>query len=115
MPSLPAPAVVPGGHARLDARSLALGELIARRLQEEPARLARARAILARWQRVGAPNVQAALAEWQAILEAGLEATVARLMGRDERCVRLRQSAPFAGEEIVSRQERQALWRRFAP
>ncbi len=27
----------------------------------------------------------------------------------------LRQSAPFAGEEIVSCQELQALWRQFAP
>ena len=114
MPSLPAPAAIPGGHARLDARSLALGQLIARRLRERPGRLEVARAVLARWQRIGAPNVQAALAEWQAILAAGLEATVAVLTGQDERCVRLRQSAPFAGEEIVSRQERQALWQQFA-
>ena len=59
--------------------------------------------------------MQSTLTEWQEVLEAGLDATVAVLTGTDERSVRLRQSAPFAGEEIVSRRERQALWRRFAP
>ena len=102
-------------HAWIDARSLALGRLIALRLREQPKRLDIARAILGRWQQICAPNVQATLAEWQEILEAGLDATATVLTGTDERSVRLRQSAPFAGEQIVSRRERQALWRQFAP
>ena len=101
------------GHALIDARSLALGELTAQRLREQPAKLDAAKAILGRWRRICAPNVQAALSEWQSILDAGLEATIAVLTGRDERCVRLRQSAPFAGESLVSREERNALWRRY--
>ena len=99
----------------IDARSLALGELTAQRLREQPEKLDTAKAILARWQRICAPNVQAVLSEWQAILDTGLEATIAILTGHDERCVRLRQSAPFAGESIISREERNAMWRRFAP
>ena len=99
----------------IDARSLALSELTAQRLREQPEKLDVAKAILARWQQICAPNVQAVLSEWQGILEAGLEATIAVLIGRDERCTRLRQSAPFAGESIISREERNALWKRFTP
>lgn len=103
------------GHALVDARSLAMGELIARRLRERPELLDTARGILSRWQRICAANVQATLAEWQTILDAGLEETISTLTGKEERHVRLRQSAPFAGEQIISRGERQALWKAFAP
>ena len=107
--------LIPRGHACIDARSLALGELIARRLRERPELLCVGRSNLARWRQTCAPNTQALLAEWQAILDSGLDATVAVLTGWDERCVRLRQSTPFAGEGIITRQERNALWRQFAP
>ena len=103
------------GHARIDERSLALGALIARRLQERPEPLRIAKAILARWRDVCAPNVQVTLAEWEAILQSGLETTIAVPTGNDERSVRLRQSAPFAGEEIITRKERNQLWQQFAP
>ena len=105
----------PREHALIDARSLAMGELIARRLRERPALLETARGILSRWQGICAANVQATLAEWQTILDAGLEETIATLTGKEERHVRLRQSAPFAGEQIISRGERRALWKAFAP
>lgn len=103
----------PTGHALLDARSLALGELTARRLRERPELMDVARRILIRWQGMCAANVQPVLREWQAILDAGLEETVRTLTSREERHVRLRQSAPFAGEEIITREERNALWRQF--
>ena len=102
-------------HALLDARSLAMGELTACRLRERPELMDVARRILTRWQGRCAANVQPVLREWQAILDAGLEETVATLTGCEERHVRLRQSAPFAGEEIITREERNALWRQFAP
>jgi hypothetical protein len=103
------------GHALLDARSLALGELTARRLRERPELMAVARRILKRWQGMCAANVQPVLREWETILDAGIEETVATLTGSEERHIRLRQSAPFAGEEIITREERNALWRQFAP
>ena len=101
-------------HATIDARSLAFGEHTACRLREQPGLLDAARAQLARWRAHGAPNVQATFQEWQLILDAGLEATVAVLTGPDERHVRLRQSAPFAGETFISREKRNAILRRFA-
>ncbi len=102
------------GHTLIDARSLALGEIIADRLRERPELLGTARQILARWKLKCSSNVQATLDEWQTILDAGLEETVAVLTGREERHVRLRQSAPFAGEQIITRQERDALWKQFS-
>ena len=105
----------PNDHARLDARGLALGCLIARRLRAQPTLLAVARRNLTRWQTTAASNVQPVLREWQAVLDAGLDATIAVLTGTDEPHVRLRQSNPFAGEEIITRAERNALWRQFSP
>ena len=101
-------------HAIIDERSLAFGEHIARRLREQPELLHQAQAQLTRWREHGAPNVQATFREWQAILDAGPEATIAVLTGSDERHVRLRQSAPFAGEQFISREDRNAILRRFA-
>lgn len=101
-------------HAIIDERSLAFGEHTARRLREQPELLNMAKAQLARWRERGAPNVQATLREWQATLNSGLEETIMVLTGPEERHVRLRQSAPFAGETFISREERNAILRRFA-
>ena len=101
------------GHAEIDARSLALSRLVARRLREDPELIDVARRDLERWRQVCAAKVRATLAEWQAIVDGGLETTLAVLTGEDERSVRLRQSNPFAGEEIVTRVERNRLIQHF--
>ena len=105
----------PRGHARTDLRSLALGQLVARRLRERPELMRVAEENLSRWQRTCAPNARAALAEWRNVLDAGLETTLRVLTREDERSVRLRQSTPFAGEEIVTRAERNRLLKQFPP
>lgn len=106
---------MPTGHALIDARSLALGKLTTHRLREQPELLDVAKQVLARWRLRCAANVQPTLREWQSILDSGLETTLETLAGHEDRHVRLRQSAPFAGEEIITREERNALWRAFAP
>lgn len=103
------------GHARTDARSLALSQLVAKHLRARPELLGVARKNLTRWNQTGAPNVQATLAEWQVVIDGGLETVLTVLAGEDERSVRLRQSSPFAGEEIVTRAERNLLYRQFLP
>ena len=108
MPVLP-------GHERIDARSLALGWLVARRLRERPDLIRVAQENLHRWQPTCHPNAHATLAEWQAVVDAGLDAILGVLTGEDERSVRLRQSTPFAGEEIITREERNLLLKQFAP
>ena len=101
-------------HAIIDERILAFGEHTACRLHERPELLNTARIQLARWREHGAPNMQATFQEWQTILDTGLEATIAVLIGPDERHVRLRQSAPFAGEQFINREGRNAILRKFA-
>ena len=103
------------GHAQIDARSLAFGRLVARRLRERPELLRVADENLTRWQRTCAPNVRATLAEWRGVLDAGLDASLGVLTGEDERSVRLRQSTPFAGEEIVTREERNLILMQYRP
>jgi hypothetical protein len=59
-------------HARLDARSLAMHRLVARKLLEKPALLDLARENLARWQKIdGSPS--RARAEWAEILAGSVE------------------------------------------
>ncbi len=103
------------GHARIDARSLALDALAAHRLRRRPELLRAAKENLRRWRRACHPNVRATLTEWQWVVDAGMDAVLGVLAGEDERSVRLRQSSPFVGEEIISRAERGRLLRRFAP
>lgn len=103
------------GHALLDARSLALGELTAQHLQAKPELLEVGRRNLVRWQTRCAPNVHAVLREWETILDAGLDQTLVVLTGQEERHIRLRQSSPFAGEQVISRAERRALLEKFRP
>ena len=93
-------------HARLDARSLALHELVARKVLADPALLDKARENLRRWRAMdGSP--EGALAEWTHILE-GSPHQVTRFLTEDsETAARLRQSSPFAG--VLTDAERRAI------
>jgi hypothetical protein len=54
-------------HSRVDERSLAMHQLVAKKLQADPTLLGKARDNLRRWQQIeGSP--QPALAEWEQIL-----------------------------------------------
>lgn len=92
-----------------------MSRLVAEGLRARLEHLGVAKENLIRWQRTCAPNVQATLAEWQAVVDSGLEAVLTVLAGEDERSVRLRQSSPFMGEEIVTPAERDLLIRQFSP
>jgi hypothetical protein len=59
-------------HNRLDERSLALHELVARKVQAAPALLDKARGNVRRWQEAsGSPSL--ALAEWEQILSSPVD------------------------------------------
>jgi hypothetical protein len=93
-------------HARLEERSLALHELVARKLLADPAVLTTARQTLRRWQESqGSPS--AALTEWERILSLRADQVAGFLVERSERATRLRQSSPFAG--ILTEDERLAI------
>jgi len=82
-------------HRVADARSLAMHVLAARRIASDPARLDRARQIVARWlaQREEPP---AALKEWRHLLERPWQEVAACATALTEDGARLRQSSPFA-------------------
>jgi hypothetical protein len=98
-------------HRRLDDRSLALHELVARKLLADPAVLEKARENVRRWQEADA-SPKLALAEWSEILSGQASEVAQFLTERSERATRLRQSSPFAG--VLSDAERQAIYESFS-
>jgi hypothetical protein len=99
------------GHSRLDERSLALHELVARKVQASPALLDKARGNLRRWQEAhGSPSL--AFVEWEEILRSPVDQVTAFLVERSERATRLRQSSPFCG--ILTEAERRAIYESYS-
>lgn len=98
-------------HRLLDLRSRLLHEHVAAELRREPERLASARAIIARWRLSAGPRVVPVLDEWAAILDAGLEATLAVALDPSDEGDRLRQSSPLPC--LLDPRERWAFLRSF--
>src|SRR5882762_3164275 len=103
--------ILSSDHGRLDERSLALHELVARKLQAAPALLDKARDNLRRWQQANG-NSSPALAEWEEILSSPVGQVVSLLVERSQRATRLRQSSPFCG--ILTEPERRAIYESYA-
>ena len=98
-------------HSRLDERSLAMHQLIAKKVQADPALLDKARQNVRRWQESeGSPKL--ALAEWEQILSAPVNQVAQFLAERSERATRLRQSSPFAG--ILTEAERRRIYESYS-
>jgi hypothetical protein len=95
-------------HAWIAARSLALHQEVAAKLEADPNLLATASANLERWL---TSRPEAALIEWRDVLHTrSLPEILALLRSPDERAARLRQSSPFAG--LLAPEERQAIFDR---
>jgi hypothetical protein len=98
-------------HSRLDERSLAMHQLIAKKVQADPALLDKARHNMRRWRDSdGGPRL--ALAEWEEILRGPVDQVAQFLSERSERATRLRQSSPFAG--ILTEAERRAIYESYS-
>ncbi len=101
-------------HSVLDARSLAMHTLIARRIRAQPELIDRARRNLARWSERAANAVAAPprfFAEWAGILDRPLPEVLAFITSFTPTAVRLRQSSPFAG--VLSAGERKRVYEAF--
>jgi len=94
-------------HSAIDARSLEMDRLIAKRLRENPEILDRAKRVLHRWLQSCDESVRPVFEEWRGILDGPISDVFAALEGNDERSVRLRQSSPFCG--ILTPAERTAI------
>ena len=91
-------------HQEIDARSLELHRVVARKMRQDPALFELSRATLARWRaRVGAQS-QPYLAQWESLMSEGLEACLAVAVEESQRADALRQCSPFSG--ILTNSER---------
>jgi hypothetical protein len=96
-------------HAWIDARSLALHEAVAAKLEDNPALLDIASGNLTRWL---ASRRDAALIEWRDLLDTRpLPEILSLLRSPDGHAARLRQSSPFAG--LLTMEERQTILDRY--
>lgn len=98
------------GHARIDARSLALHQAVAAKLRANPALLDIARDNLSRWMAKGGPSLPYSQ-RWVQLLDLPLDDLLARIVEESEDMNAMRQCGPFAG--ILSPPERWAIYEDF--
>lgn len=97
----------------LDARSLAMHCMIARKISENPRLLEKAKNNLARWRtKTTGPQPQY-LKEWAEILERPWPEIANLITEMSDEATRLRSSSPFAG--VLSQQERNRIYAAFRP
>lgn len=96
-------------HRLLEARSLAMHAVIARKIERDPELLETARRNVERWSVQQGAEGPAWLAEWRELLKQPWESVAALITEPSENGARLRQSTPFTG--ILTNQER---WRIYA-
>lgn len=95
----------------LEARSLALHCVMARKIDRDARLLQRARDNVARWTERAGPQAPRYLAEWRAILQRPWPEIARLITGLEEESFRLRQSSPFAG--ILTQRERRTIYEAF--
>jgi len=100
-------------HRIIEARSLAMHCLIARKIAADPGLLAAARRKLAAWAARYGNSVPRTLEEWRAILDRPWPEIAALITDAGESAARLRQSSPFAG--VLTPSERQRVYEAFRP
>lgn len=98
-------------HRIIEARSLAMHCLIARKIAADPALLGIARRNLEAWLARYGENPPPALMEWRAILARPWPEIAALLTDPGEAAARLRQSSPFAG--VLTSSERRRVYEAF--
>ena len=98
-------------HRIIEARSLAMHCLIARKIEADPALLEVARRNLAAWGARYGDRLPRALEEWRAILGRPWPQIAALISDPGESASRLRQSSPFAG--VLTPSERRRVYEAF--
>jgi hypothetical protein len=98
-------------HRLIEARSLAMHALIARKITRDSSLLEIPRRNLARWRARSAEVAPAWLDEWQGILERPWPEIAACITEASENGARLRQSSPFAG--VLTETERARIYEAF--
>lgn len=99
------------GHARVDARSLAMHRAIAEKLRARPELIAIAHDNLERWS-VSNPRSKPYWDAWREVLARPLPEILALIVEDGERMTAMRQTSPFAG--VLDPRERWAIYDEFA-
>lgn len=112
VPVRPESVAVYSDHCIVEARSLALHCVIARKIFRRPALLDVARRNLAAWKRARADAERPrCLDEWEQILRRPWPEIAAFITATSAQAARLRQSSPFAG--VLDRHERKRVYEAF--
>lgn len=98
-------------HQHIDARSLDLHRLYARRIEETPELFDIVRRNLVFLRTKTPPGGMTYIDEWQRAADAGIEICLALAAEDSERARALRQSSPFAG--VISQRERFEFFKRW--
>jgi len=98
-------------HRLLEARSLAMHALIARKIERDRKLLDVPRNNLKRWRQRWGTDVPKWFVEWQEILRRPWPDIAALITEPSEAAARLRQSTPFAG--VLSAEERERIYEAF--
>jgi hypothetical protein len=98
-------------HRLIEARSLAMHCLIARKIAADPALLDLARRNIESWSARYGDSPPLALEEWRAILRRPWPEIAALITDSGESATRLRQSSPFAG--VLTASERKRVYEAF--
>jgi hypothetical protein len=110
----PTERAIPGpysSHRLLEARSLAMHAVIARKVDRDPKLLAIPRRNLNRWRARWPDEPPAWHSEWRALLRRPWPEIAAVITEQSENAARLRQSSPFAG--VLTRDERDRIYEAF--
>lgn len=84
-------------HQEIDARSLAMHQLVAQKVRQDPVLFEHARRTLARWRQTVSVHSQPYLEQWEHLFNQGMDASLAVAVEDSERATALRQSSPFVG------------------
>lgn len=111
VPTAPNSGSAYSSHRVLEARSLAMHAIIARKIERDPTLLDIARRNLDRWRARWKDGVPAWFSEWHQILGRPWPEVAALITEPSENAARLRQSSPFAG--VLTADERRRIYAAF--
>jgi hypothetical protein len=111
VPEKPQTAPTYSSHRLLEARSLAMHAVIARKIERDPTLLAIAHRNVERWCIRWKDAPPAWLGEWQEALKQPWQQIAALITEPSENGARVRQSSPFAG--ILTNEERWRIYEAF--
>jgi hypothetical protein len=91
-------------HQEIDQRSLALHQLIAEKIRQDPRLFENMKRTLTLWRTIVSADSQPYLEEWERLVDLGIEECLAVATEDSERANAMRQASPFCG--ILTNEER---------